>query len=92
MSTYRKRPVEIEAWPVSELLYAMEHDWKALPAPIADAYEAAVIVAPTPDGFTVKTMEGDHFARFEDMLIRGVQGELYPCRPDIFAATYEPVR
>ena len=37
------------------------------------------------------TLEGDHLARKHDYIIRGVQGELYPCKPDIFKQTYEEV-
>ncbi len=39
----------------------------------------------------IPTLEGDHLARPGDWIIRGVQGEFYPCKPDIFAATYEEV-
>lgn len=38
---------------------------------------------------TIPTLEGDHIARHGDWIIRGVNGEFYPCKPDIFAATYE---
>ncbi len=40
--------------------------------------------------YTIKTLEGDMRADMDDWIIRGVMGELYPCKPDIFAATYEP--
>lgn len=40
---------------------------------------------------TIPTLEGDMSARPGDWFIRGVKGEFYPCKPDIFAATYEPV-
>ena len=39
----------------------------------------------------IVTLEGDHNARPGDWIIRGVQGEFYPCKPDIFEATYELV-
>lgn len=39
----------------------------------------------------IRTMEGDMTASVGDYVIRGVQGEFYPCKPDIFAATYEEV-
>ena len=44
------------------------------------------------EGFslTIHTLEGDHFANVGDYIIRGVQGEFYPCKPDIFQETYEP--
>ena len=38
----------------------------------------------------IKTLEGDMRADPGDWVIRGVQGEFYPCKPDIFTATYEP--
>ena len=37
----------------------------------------------------IQTLEGEHSVSVGDWIIRGVQGELYPCKPDIFAATYE---
>ena len=39
----------------------------------------------------IHTLEGDMLAQPGDWIIRGVQGEFYPCKPDIFEATYEPV-
>ena len=40
---------------------------------------------------TVGTLEGEHIVCPEDMIIKGVAGEFYPCKPDIFNATYEEV-
>lgn len=37
----------------------------------------------------IPTLEGDHEAKPGDWIIRGVKGEIYPCKPDIFDATYE---
>jgi len=42
-------------------------------------------------GMRIPTLEGVMLARENDWVIRGVQGELYPCKPDIFAATYDEV-
>ncbi len=44
------------------------------------------------DGYslTIRTLEGVMRADIGDMIIRGVKGEFYPCKPDIFEATYEP--
>ncbi|MDX2187757.1 MAG: hypothetical protein SFV32_12550 [Opitutaceae bacterium] len=39
----------------------------------------------------VSTLEGSMKASMGDWIIKGVQGELYPCKPDIFEATYEAV-
>lgn len=41
--------------------------------------------------FYIETLEGDHLARKGDWIIKGVHGEFYPCKPDIFVKTYEPV-
>jgi hypothetical protein len=42
-------------------------------------------------GMKIPTLEGTMLAIQDDWIIKGVKGELYPCKPDIFAATYEPV-
>lgn len=42
------------------------------------------------DGLQIHTLEGKMLANVGDWIIRGVKGEHYPCKPDIFAATYEP--
>lgn len=43
------------------------------------------------DKLIIKTLEGDMIASFGDYIIRGVAGEFYPCKPDIFESTYEKV-
>jgi len=40
--------------------------------------------------YWVKTLEGGHIVTKGDWIIKGVQGEFYPCKPDIFEQTYEP--
>lgn len=39
----------------------------------------------------IGTLEGKHIVSVGDYIIKGVKGEYYPCKPDIFAATYDPV-
>jgi len=39
----------------------------------------------------IYTLEGNHLATVGDFIIRGIQGEFYPCKPDIFFATYDAV-
>lgn len=48
------------------------------------------MTAPIPDILKIWTLEGDHTVSWGDWIIRGVKGELYPCKSDIFEATYEP--
>lgn len=43
------------------------------------------------DKLQIVTLEGSMLVDWGDWIIRGVKGELYPCKPDIFAATYEPL-
>ena len=43
------------------------------------------------DALLIETLEGTMRAEVGDWIIRGVHGELYPCKPDIFAVTYEEV-
>jgi hypothetical protein len=42
------------------------------------------------ENLVIPTLEGDHTALPGDWIIKGVNGEFYPCKPDIFAKTYEP--
>lgn len=99
--TYRKKPVEIEAMQVTRENVDTVAAWcggrvyreeKASDPP--DVYVALDI--PTLEGvmraetFHPSTWDGRRYAG-GDFIIRGVKGEFYPCKPDIFAATYEPV-
>jgi hypothetical protein len=74
--------VVVDAWRLSfdNAIEVME--WcGALPA-----YGRGVLI-----GIRIKTLEGTMMADLGDWIICGVQGEFYPCKPDIFEATYEPV-
>ena len=42
--------------------------------------------------FMIKTLEGNHKVRTNDWVIKGIKGEFYPCKPDIFEETYEEVK
>lgn len=90
----RKKPVTIEAVPAYDL-YLMLEDQRPEGLVISEEYARAVeesidLRADLPFGSVViSTLEGDMIARATDMVIRGVKGELYPCRLDIFMETYE---
>lgn len=47
-----------------------------------------IYIDPADGALIIRTLEGDMRAVFGDFIIRGVQGEFYPCKPDIFLATY----
>ena len=81
---YRKKPVEVRAWKIG--FDGQEPDW------VREAFDDGRIDwCPAGEGLYINTLEGHMKANIGDMLIEGVKGELYGCRADIFAATYEPV-
>ncbi len=83
MSKFRKKPVVIEAYCATTDSFFPE--W------LSDAIDGgSAYVGPT-GRIHITTLEGTMTANFDDYIIRGVKGELYPCRADIFEATYEPV-
>lgn len=88
---YRKKPVIIEAVLVSDLLEKFKHNWRELPEWVKNAYEDTTINTITDNGFNIKTLEGNYAATINDYLIKGVQGEIYPCKIEIFRQTYELV-
>ena len=77
---YRKKPVVIEA-----MEFAAESDGGRIAAWCGGSNEKS------PREIQIGTLEGIMTAQMGDFIIRGVQGEFYPCKPDIFAATYEQV-
>lgn len=91
MAKFRKKPVVIEAILCSDAIRLAESDnWRELPGWFISAYgKGGVVLAG--GGIYLPTLEGSMLAQRGDWIIRGVKGELYPCKPDIFAATYEPV-
>jgi hypothetical protein len=75
----------------------MGSDWKSLPEWFRNAYEGrneagvkTIIGVNHPSAIEIVTLEGTMRADVDDWIICGVKGELYPCKPDIFEATYEP--
>lgn len=90
---FRKKPVVIDAFPCHRLLHWAANDWKALPDWVRAYYdikEKGKGILFRPDGMDISTLEGVMTAEPADWVIRGVKGEIYPCKPDIFEATYEP--
>jgi hypothetical protein len=84
---FRKKPVEIQAAQITDdLSIAGIIGWAA-----AHGVHPVVHGDERPFGLTIPTLEGDMIASPGDWIIRGVHGEFYPCKPDIFEATYEAV-
>lgn len=103
---YRKKPVEIEAmlfagnnadthavfcWIERNTLgsydtNARDENGDRLPCP-----ESGVSIDAETGQMVIATLEGEMSVSLGDYVIRGVQGEFYPCKPDIFAVTYDEV-
>lgn len=83
MSKFRKKPVVIEAVQIT-------NDTFDAPRPNAE-HIAGLIYDSVQRCVLIRTLEGEMRGDLGDWIITGVKGEHYPCKPDIFAATYEPV-
>jgi len=82
MAKYRKRPVVIDAmqWDGTNQFALMR--W-------SESFGGSTEWRFSGSNIYINTLEGDMRADVGDWIIRGVKGEYYPCKPDIFAATYE---
>jgi len=78
---YRKKPIVIEAF-----RFRIDNcpDW------FMDKVTTNEIIT-SPEKCDIHTLEGVMTASKGDYIIRGIAGEIYPCKPDIFEASYEPV-
>ncbi len=89
MAKYRKKPVVIEAFQMTKAIWRTNDGWPqwACEAWDKDPSEGAIWC----EGSKVYcgTLEGVHEITFDDWVIQGVEGEIYPCKPSVFAATYE---
>lgn len=106
-SKFRKKPVTIEAMRLegtageTHAVYvwieentagsydtnARDENGERLPAP-----DSGVSIDAETGNLVIATLEGEMQANYGDWIIRGVAGEFYPCKPEIFAATYEEVQ
>jgi hypothetical protein len=106
MPKFRKKPVEIEARQFRRDLTAEDamgiYSWierntigSFEPMDVIEGrkpYPASGVSIDPRDGrMIISTLEGLHWVDLDDWVIRGVAGEFYPCKPDIFEKTYEPV-
>lgn len=96
---YKKKPVEIEAFQMTRARRQDNADW---PGWLHQAWNTEFTAVgavrctdfPKSDGtdqLEIVTLEGVMRVGWDDFIIRGVKGELYACKPDIFHATYDAV-
>ena len=86
MGKFRKKPVVIEAERLTASSWSRVADWcggQFVGNRDGETFSCL--------GLNIETLEGVMFAEIGDWILKGVKGEFYPCKPDIFEATYEPV-
>lgn len=85
MVKFRKKPIEIEA-----IQYRGRNSFPLVKKFMGDEFDE-VLFRPISQQLIIPTLEGDHHAEVGDWIIKGIKGEFYPCKPDIFEETYEKV-
>lgn len=96
VKSFRKKPVVIQAirWTGDNLAQIIHFTDGRAPETRSDhagmKWEEYVALVRA-EGLKIYTLEGIHLASIGDWIIRGVKGEFYPCKPDIFAQTYDEV-
>ena len=96
MPKFRKKPVLIEAIQWDGTKESAHEIVKHLCArddgmiPYKEEHGRKLFLAEDGEHLRIVTLEGEMLASPGDYIIKGVKGELYPCKPDIFDATYEP--
>lgn len=90
-NSYRKKPVVVQAFKLTQERWLCNDDW---PDWLCKAWAYSVFYPEIVDGERIpkiQTLEGSHTVSIGDFIIQDVNGELYPCKPDIFEKTYEKV-
>ena len=98
MPRFQKKPVVIEAFQVtrgrradnSEWPNWLHEAWHRGPGEVNALWASMYPKSDGTDTLVIGTPEGSLSVSWDDWIIKGVQGELYPCKPDIFSATYKP--
>ena len=84
MKKFRKKPVIIEA---EQFVI-----WNDEKVPLFITIHGVTFPITKEKTIVIPTLEGQHIASNLDWIIKGIQVELYPCKPDIFEKTYEEVK
>ena len=84
VSKYRKKPIVVEA-----IQYHREDNINLVQNFFGDRNGKDLIYDANVNDYYIKTLEGNMYIQPGDFIIKGVKGEFYPCKPDIFELTYE---
>jgi len=95
---YRKKPVEIEAVKLEKTQHSIKKALEFMGQQVllncntaSDGFESYCKHCISDGWLLIDTLEGVMKASFSDYIIKGVQGEFYPCKPDIFHLTHDAV-
>ena len=93
---YVKKPIVIDAlqWDGSEhrpMFNFLEGDNANMSNMFAIGKNFYIDHSKVEGGLVIKTLEGEHLASIGDYIIKGIKGEYYPCKPDVFDLTYDKV-
>jgi hypothetical protein len=89
---FRKKPVVIEARLITPETAEEIGVWCGATKCVHKSYNSYLWGWSLPieqRSLSIRTLEGDHTASMGDWVIKGIKGEFYPCKPDIFEMTYE---
>lgn len=89
---FRKKPIVIEAFKwTGDIAQVEDPEWMVEALRLN---RARIVDGPKPGAYhlLIDTLEGTMLAEVGDYVIRGIKGEIYPCKPDIFLASYEAVK
>ena len=86
---YRKKPVIIDAWKFDVEFVSLKNAREFCKKNDLPIWGTGGMGGKP--GMIIPTLEGNHLAEVGDWIVRGVKGEYYPVKPDIFEMTYEPV-
>lgn len=97
MKKYRKKPVVVEAFQMTKKRREDNSEWpnwlnEAWNKDFSESSAVSCEDYPNSNGkdrLVINTLEGQHTVNWNDWIIKGIKGELYPCKPDIFEQTYE---
>ena len=92
MAKYRKKPVVIEAFQMTKDRRWDNSEWPDwLHLAWNTEGEGSLYCVDSGEELFIGTLEGVHAITWNDFIIQGIFGELYPCKPDILEATYDLV-
>lgn len=97
MNTYVKKPIEIEAFQMTKERRQNNSEWpswlhQAWQKDFHEEGSLSCVDYPNSDGtdrVQIRTLEGVMWVNWSDYIIQGINGEIYPCKPDIFNLTYD---